>query len=154
MVNYSIIHLWLTSVQGAGWTIWYALNACECSLIELAKRFFKSYCTMLKIFTKLFPAENFIISLWSSTYLGNEVVLVFDWFYFTDYLLVYCFASHILQCLPKTLYIVVLPLSCKALHKKRFIRNMEWRFCPYGRIDHFNLPWALPWAMHCCPFRT
>ena len=75
MVNYSIIHLWLTSVQGAGWTIWYALNACECSLIELAKRFFKSYCTMLKIFTKLFPSENFIISLWSSTYLGNEVVL-------------------------------------------------------------------------------
>ena len=31
----------------------------------------------------------------------------FDWFYFTDYLLVYCFTSLTLQCLPKTLYNVV-----------------------------------------------
>ena len=44
-------------------------------------------------------AKYYFINLWWN--------FDFDWFYFTDYLLVYCFASHILQCLPKTLYIVV-----------------------------------------------
>ena len=27
-------------------------------------------------------------------------------------------------------------------------------FAPAGRVDHFNLPRALPWAVHCCPFRA
>ena len=31
----------------------------------------------------------------------------FDWFYFTDYLLVYYFTSLTLECFPKTLYYVV-----------------------------------------------
>ena len=80
----------------------------------------------------------------------------FDWFYFTDYLLVYCFASHILQCLPKTLYIVVQLLLNQFTGAKVVIfsdpakntwKTLRRKPCGWRRkasIELFNMHGAIP----------
>ena len=40
------------------------------------------------------------------------------------------------------------------LVSQMYVSSESWSdaFAPTGRIDHFNLPRALPWAMLFCPF--